>query len=264
MRFLVFLFPLILAPAATGAEPPPAARAFEGIWLVVPSPPRMPRRGTTRDAEGRPLGFTADDKGLTPSDYMVRRIMTDAGRAAFDAFDPSEHPANNCSSPGLPSIAMTPYLQEWRAGPDRVEITHEYFSTRRTVHLGDAVREDAHPSAVGVATGRFEGDTLVIRTVGATPAFGGISRNAPSSDARVVTERYRVLVDGDAMEGRITIEDAKGYSNRLIPVVVGDRDRLPNGGIPWIVRRMPWIELREGQGGLPEVKPIADAIRSAA
>lgn len=57
---------------------------------------------------------------------------------------------------------------------------------------------------------------------------------------------------------------AKSYSNRLIPVVVGDRDRLPNGGIPWIVRRMPWIELREGQGGLPEVKPIADAIRSAA
>ena len=53
---------------------------------------------------------------------------------------------------------------------------------------------------------------------------------------------------------------AKNYSNRLIPVVVGGRDSLPSTGIPWIVRRMPWIELREGQGGLPEVKPIADAI----
>lgn len=175
----------------------------------------MPRRGTMRDADGRPLGFTADEKGLTPSDYMVRRIMTDAGRAAFDAFDPSEHPANNCRSPGLPSIAMTPYLQEWRAGPDRVEITHEYFSTGRTVHLGDAAPEDAEPSEVGIAAGRFEGDAFVIRTVGATSAFGGISRNAPSSDARVVTERYRVLADGDSMEGRITIEDAKFLTRPL-------------------------------------------------
>ena len=215
MKFLLLLFPLILGPAPTGAEPTSPARAFEGIWLVVPSPPRMPRRGTMRDAEGRPLGFAADEKGLTPSDYRVRRIMTDAGRRAFDAFDPSEHPANNCRSPGLPSIAMTPYLQDWRAGPDRVEITHEYFSTRRAVHLGDAARADPEPSEVGVATGRFEGDTLVIRTVGAKPAFGGISRNAPSSDARVVTERYRVLGDGDSMAGRITIEDANFLTRPL-------------------------------------------------
>ena len=215
MKLLALLFPLILGPAGTAAEPAPTAQAFEGIWLVAPSPPRMPRRGSLRDADGRPLGFAADERGLTPSDHMVRRIMTDAGRAAFDAFDPAEHPANNCRSPGLPSIAMTPYLQEWRARPDRIEITHEYFSTRRAVHLGDPAPEAPGPSELGVATGRFEDDTLVIRTAGATPAFGGISRNAPSSDARVVTERYRVLADGDSMAGRITIEDAKFLTRPL-------------------------------------------------
>lgn len=215
MKLLLLIFPLILGPAGTAAEPPRPARAFEGTWLVVPSPPRMPRRGTLRDEEGRRLGFAADEKGLTPSDHMVRRIMTDAGRAAFDAFDPSEHPANNCRSPGLPSIAMTPYLQEWRAGPDRLEITHEYFSTRRAVHLGDAPPRNLEQSELGVATGRREGDVLVIRTVDAAPAFGGISRNAPSSDARVVTERYRVLGGGDSMEGRITIEDAKFLTRPL-------------------------------------------------
>lgn len=215
MRPLALLVLLVPGAAATRAEAPPPAQTFEGIWLVAPSPPRMPRRGTLRDAEGRTLGFAADENGLTPSDHMVRRIMTDAGRAAFDAFDPSEHPANNCRSPGLPSIAMTPYLQEWRAGLDRIEITHEYFSTRRTVHLGDATPEDAEHSPVGIATGRFEDDTLVIRTVGAAPAFGGISRNAPSSDARVVTERYRVLADRNSMEGRLTIKDAKFLTRPL-------------------------------------------------
>lgn len=84
------------------------------------------------------------------------------------------------------------------------------------------------------------------------------------------SEAMVVLLTPDAVDSQWVLREmeyalgAKNYSNRLIPVVVGDRDSLPSTGIPWIVRRMPWIELREGHGGLPEVKPIADAIRSAA
>ncbi len=55
---------------------------------------------------------------------------------------------------------------------------------------------------------------------------------------------------------------AKNYSNRLIPVVVGDPGRIPAKEIPWIVRRMPWVGLEDYGSGDPEVQPIADAIRS--
>ena len=55
---------------------------------------------------------------------------------------------------------------------------------------------------------------------------------------------------------------AKNYSNRLIPVVVGDPERIPAEEIPWIVRRMPWVGLEDRESGDPEVQPIADAIRS--
>ena len=209
---LVSLLALIVGMPATAVEPLPPARAFEGAWQVVP---RLPRLGALRDGARRPVGFSADEQGLTPADYMVRRIMTDAGREAFDAFDPGAHPANNCRSPGLPSIAMTPYLQEWRAGGDTLEITHEYFSTRRTVHFADVALESSELTALGLATGRFDGDTLVIRTVGAAPTSGGLSRNAPSSDARVVTESYRVLPGGDTIEGRIAIEDEKFLTRPL-------------------------------------------------
>ena len=101
MKFRVLLFPLILCPTVTAADSPSPGQTFDRIWHVAPNPPRMPRLATLRDTEGRPLGFAGDEKGLTPSDYMVRRVMTDAGRAAFDAFDPSAHRANNCCSPGL-------------------------------------------------------------------------------------------------------------------------------------------------------------------
>ena len=53
---------------------------------------------------------------------------------------------------------------------------------------------------------------------------------------------------------------AKNYSNRLIPVVVGDREQLPAGEIPWIVRRMRWFELDDAETENPKVEPIAQAI----
>ena len=53
---------------------------------------------------------------------------------------------------------------------------------------------------------------------------------------------------------------AKNYSNRLIPVVVGDRERLPAREIPWIVRHMPWFELDDAETENPKVEPIVQAI----
>ena len=57
---------------------------------------------------------------------------------------------------------------------------------------------------------------------------------------------------------------AKSYSNRLIPVAVGDHKRLPKHDIPWILRRLPWFELDDRGHGDAEIEFIADAIRSHA
>ncbi len=64
---------------------------------------------------------------------------------------------------------------------------------------------------------------------------------------------------------------AKNFSNRLIPVVVGDPKLLPKKGIPWIVRRLPWIVrrlpwfgLKDAEADEEQVEPIAEAILSRA
>ncbi len=201
--------------AAGGAERPVAATRFVGIWEVVPTRPPFPGAAVRRDSERRPLGFEADEMGLTAIDYLIRRVMTDAGRAAFDEFDPADLPANNRKSPGLPSIAMTPYLQEWRFDAGLLRITHEVFSTKRTIHFDAEAPEGLEPTPSGFASGRFEGDTLVIETTRLSATLGGLSGNAPASDARVVTERYRVLPDGNAIEGAITVEDEKFLTRPL-------------------------------------------------
>lgn len=57
---------------------------------------------------------------------------------------------------------------------------------------------------------------------------------------------------------------AKNYSNRLIPVVVGDPKVFPAADIPWIVRRMPGFELEDDEVEPPNVEPIAETILSHA
>lgn len=56
---------------------------------------------------------------------------------------------------------------------------------------------------------------------------------------------------------------AKNYSNRLIPVAVGDPTRIRADLIPWIVRRTR-IDLDEHERIETQVQPIVDAIRSPA
>ena len=55
---------------------------------------------------------------------------------------------------------------------------------------------------------------------------------------------------------------SKSYTNRLIPVAVGDRKQLQKGEIPWIVRQLRWVDLPNPESGDPEVEPIADALLS--
>ena len=57
---------------------------------------------------------------------------------------------------------------------------------------------------------------------------------------------------------------SKSYRNRLIPVAVGGREQLPTSEVPWIVRKLHWVDLPNPESDDPEVKPIADALLSQA
>ena len=57
---------------------------------------------------------------------------------------------------------------------------------------------------------------------------------------------------------------AKNFTNRLIPVVVGDRDQFPKNEMPWIVRKMRWFNLEDPEADHPNVEPIAKAILAQA
>ena len=81
--------------------------------------------------------------------------MTAAGKAKFATFDPLEHPTSNCQSPGLPSIAQIPELQQWSVANNEVTIRHESYATVRTVHLDQTTHPAEAHTVLGHATGRL-------------------------------------------------------------------------------------------------------------
>ena len=70
--------------------------------------------------------------------------------------------------------------------------------------------------------------------------------------------------DCDVMRNIDYALGAKNYSNRLIPVVVGDPAQVRADLVPWIVRKMRWIDLDEDKRIEAQVQPIVDAIREHA
>ena len=91
-----------------------------------------------------------------------------------------------------------------------------------------------------------------------------VGRALEESDAMVV-----LLTPNSIRSPHVKAEMAyalgsKSYSNRLIPVAVGGREQLPQSEIPWMVRKLHWVDLPNPESGDPEVKPIADALLSHA
>jgi hypothetical protein len=186
--------------------------AFSGVWQVQPRP--RPGRGPGGARAGAGRGDAAGPRAPGPrgdeeaAEARIRARMTPAGQAAFDSVDLRQHPANNCVSPGLPSIAMMPNLQEWSLLDGRLRIFHESYETERHVRIdgSDHAPGVAHTPA-GDAIGWMDGNTLVVHTAQLTAAIGALARNAPGSASRSVTERYRLSGDGQSMVGELVVED---------------------------------------------------------
>src|SRR5690606_22032676 len=108
-----------------------ALASFEGVWDVRPAPRPGGPGARPPQAAGRPAAQNGpppgpgrfarnaapegpDVPGLEGGDLNVYRQMTAAGRAAFEAMDPHDLPANNCRSGGVPTLAVIPFSsQDW-------------------------------------------------------------------------------------------------------------------------------------------------------
>ncbi len=154
--------------------------------------------------------------------------LNEVGIKAREDFDPLVNPASSCVPPNLPSLLMIPYIYQVSHSRDTVTIFHEYGRLSRQVTLGSAEPNVTDPQ-FGQRTGRFENDTLIIRSDGFPALSAGLASgwepngngaDIPSSEQKLLVERYSVNADGSELVLDYTVTDpaylTEPYSAQIV------------------------------------------------
>jgi hypothetical protein len=161
---------------------------WSGIWEIDwrntrKSPPRPPMKLTT--------------------EYQAK---LDAFRAAQKQGENLQGQAANCVPPGLPRIMSQPYPIEFVFAPGKVVMLIEaYMQFRHVFTDGRKHPEDPDATFMGHSTGHWEGDTLVVDSVGFTGSTE-LAPGVPHSDRLRIVERLR-KVSPEWMEIQTTLID---------------------------------------------------------
>jgi hypothetical protein len=147
--------------------------------------------------------------------------LTAWGQARYDAnkpgYGPRAAPGGNdpilkCDPMGFPRILFVIWPFEILHIPGRILMFFEGQHTIRPIWMdGRKLPDDPDPTWYGYSVGRWEGDTLVVETVGFNEKTWLGAQGQPHSDEMRTIERYR-RIDRNTIDFNLTINDPKTYS----------------------------------------------------
>ena len=181
-----------------------------GIWFVAGgasgggAPPAIPK------LKGEYLGrYQAWRAEVAANNGVVRRTRS------------------NCSPPGMPRIMrLAQYPYEFLFTPGRVTINQEAWMQTRTIWTdGRAHKEDPDPTFMGDSIGHWEGDTLVVDTIGISDQVE-LDTGMPHSAQFHLTERIHLSPDDpDVLVNEMRMEDPEALEEPFSVTVRYRRDR---------------------------------------
>jgi len=172
---------------------------------------KVPSRPAPRTAGGKPdlsgiwvdLGDPYPEQAeLVPwAEAIVRERGASLGK---------DHPHNHCL-PGSPPVpgSSVPFIAKFVETPSLVVLLFEDYPGFRQIFLdGRGHPANFDPTWMGHSVGKWEGDTLVVDTIGFTDKLwiGPTQGIYPHTDMMRMTERYR-RVDFGHMEVAVTFDD---------------------------------------------------------
>ena len=123
-----------------------------------------------------------------------------------------DHPGVRCWPSGIPEKNNIPDGLKVVQTPDLMIFLHESRTIYRQIFTdGRPLPKDAQPAWMGYSVGRWDGETLVVDTIGQNGKTWLDMRGLPATEALHVTERFtrptigRVYID-------VTIDDPKAYA----------------------------------------------------
>ena len=213
------------APAGIDAQSALFTPDFSGIWtkpylgwelpLSGPGPvTNKVRRRQVFDIDGRPWPTATAPLVNTASqligDYSNPILKPAAAQEVKRLGEnelhgmPNANARNQCWPEGVPAIFRDMTIAMLQR-PDEITILYDYDHEVRRVRMNQRHPGEVTPTWYGDSVGHYEGDTLVIDTVGIKvgPLTMVDNLGTPQSPAMHVVERYRLLDYAAAREGQI-------------------------------------------------------------
>lgn len=203
------------APPAGNPKPPappppgtPLSHDLSGVWMQYPD----------ERVNGVPIVTGIDEKTRPP--------LTPWGQARFDASVPfigpravagkENNPSLRCEPEAVPKSLILPQPFEIVQIPGRLLMFFEEFHLWREIWTdGRPLPKDPDPSYLGVSVGKWEGDTLVVESIGFNDRPWVDSFGNPRSEKMHLTERYRRIGPGN-LEIQIIMDDPKAYTDKWV------------------------------------------------
>ena len=183
--------PNLAAPAPRGADGKPD---FSGIW--------------TGDGLQNFRDLASETAGGAPMQPWAEALYKERLTGMHAKIEPDA----NCLPQGVPKITLAPAPWKFISLPSTMVILYEAFGQWRQIQMdGRTLVKDPNPSWLGYSSGRWDGDTLVVTTTGFNGKTWLDTGGHPTTEALVVTERFRRPSFG-RLEIEVTIDDAKAYT----------------------------------------------------
>jgi hypothetical protein len=214
------------APGATKApstSKPATASAMpdlSGVWRRSRRPPDNKRKYTLYEIA---LSLTNEEPPMTP--WGVEKFKAAKPNVGLHPvmLAQTNDPVAKCFPPGVPKIYLVRGAPlEILQPPGRVMMYFEYDHFVREIFTdGRQHTQDLNPTWMGESIGKWEGDTLVVDTVGFNDKTWLDYSGYPHSDQLHLVERIHRL-NHDTLVNDITIEDPKAYTKPWVSHMVFD------------------------------------------
>ena len=225
---------LIVSPASAqlgaATQSPPPEGLGEGTGAPFP-------KGSYAELDALPdwggiwfIAFGASNNQSTAQpqmkgEYAEQREQWLAAARANNGVVPRDR--SNCSPPGMPRIMrLGQYPYEFIFAPGRVTINQEAWMQTRTIWTdGRAHDPDHDPSFMGDSIGRWEGDTLVVDTVGILDSLEIDTGFAHSDEFHLVERIYLDPENPDILINEMWMDDPNALAEPFQVTARYRRDR---------------------------------------
>ena len=239
---MVALALFVVAPAAAVAQIAKSVPDLSGQWVRTgryvesfdppasgPGPmaidPAHPHRRSATPGGQSPDGWVADLTNPILRPATLARMKTVA--AAEIAGHSHLKLIDMCYPAGVPMILNQRDPMQILQTADKVVLVYVRDSLTRHVYLNQPHTPNLKSSWFGESVGHYEGDTLVVDTIGENDRTYTDRFFTPHSDRIRVVERYNAAGDRKTMHVQLTVEDPETFTTPWSAQVTYKADTTP-------------------------------------